>query len=283
MNVCAVPQVVATIKPLHSLVAFVMKDVGTPDLLMEGYESPHTYQLRPSKAQCIAKANIIFWVGPSLEAMLEKPIKSIGQKAQLVTLEENPTLNLLSIRHDHDAHHDHDHHGSIDGHLWLSLENASKIADLIATTLSHHDPDHLRDYQRNAAELKLRLQTLQTKISTELKPLNNMRFLVFHDAYQYFEKSFGLTMSGSITLHPDYPLTPLRMKQIHETMTSQNIQCIFTEPQFQHPLPAFLKQNVKMIELDPIGVDIEPGPEAYFLLMEKMTKAFLKCQASDKT
>ncbi|MGB2302020.1 MAG: metal ABC transporter solute-binding protein, Zn/Mn family, partial [Candidatus Puniceispirillaceae bacterium] len=122
--------VVASIKPIHSLVSAVMQGVGEPSLLIEGAGSPHNYALKPSQAYELEKANLIFWIGHDLEAFLQRTIENIAPQAVSVPLIESHGIKTLPFRegasfdeHDHDKHDEHDHdkhdehdHGEFDPH-----------------------------------------------------------------------------------------------------------------------------------------------------------------------
>ena len=142
----AAPRVVTSIKPIHSLVAALMQGVGEPAVLLAGNDSPHTFALRPAQARQINEAQLIFWVGPGLETFLERPLLSLGQNAEVVTLAQAPGLQLLDYRsldefgrarrgngaapaqetHEtHDGHDEHDHaHGDDHGHEHGSANSA---------------------------------------------------------------------------------------------------------------------------------------------------------------
>ena len=108
-------KVVASIKPLHSLISYVMDGVGTPDIIIDGSSSPHTFQLKPSHASMLQEADIVFWIGEDLEAFLESPLDSIAKNAKRVTLMDSNEINLLKFREknifdEHDDEHDDDEH-----------------------------------------------------------------------------------------------------------------------------------------------------------------------------
>src|SRR5690349_14828972 len=117
------PDVVVSIKPIHSLVAGVMAGVGEPQLIVAGSSSPHVYSLRPSDARKLERAQLVFWVGPILEGFLEKPLASLADKAEIVELDRSPSVALLPARHGGDWEADEDEHTHAasateqDGHL----------------------------------------------------------------------------------------------------------------------------------------------------------------------
>ena len=230
----AAPDVVVSIKPIHSLVAAIMRGVGEPQLIVDGAASPHTYNLRPSNARKLEKADVVFWVGPGLEAFLEKPLEALASKATVVELEDAKGLEKLPFReggpfeaHDHgdeghDAHdghaeeegahdHGHDHaeghedhdHGAYDTHLWLDPANAKAMAQTIETALIATDAGNAATYQANTKKLIDDLNALDAELKETVKPVKDKPFIVFHDAYQYFEHRYGVKTAGSITVSPE--------------------------------------------------------------------------------
>ncbi|MGH6912932.1 MAG: zinc ABC transporter substrate-binding protein, partial [Geminicoccales bacterium] len=232
------PDVVVSIKPIHSLVAGVMRGVGEPTLLIEGAGSPHTYSLRPSEARAIEQADVVFWVGEGLEAFLAKPLAMLASDARLVGLGAARGVALLPTRsggiwqedHDqdeaehaeHEAHHgdaEHGHrHRASDMHVWLDPQNAKAMVDAIATTLAETDPDNAGAYEGNAARLRQELDRLDQKLADTLAPVGDRPFVVFHDGYQYFEKRYRLNAIGSISVGPDRRPGARRLEEIRDTL-----------------------------------------------------------------
>lgn len=296
--------VIASIKPVHSLVAAVMKGAGEPSLIVEGAGSPHTYSLKPSQAAALQKADLIFWIGDDLEAFLEKPISTIGS-GKSVELIHSHGLETLGFReggafekHEHDDGHadddhghedelaegdghedEHHHDGEVDMHAWLDPVNAKAMAHEIAEALAEADPDNATLYEKNAADLSERIDTLATELSTELDPVKDKGFVVFHDGYQYFEHRFGLSAAGSITVSPDVMPGADRLKEIQAKVQDLSATCVFGEPQFEPKLASVVIEGseAKSGTLDPLGAAIEPGPDLYFELMHNMADSFASC------
>lgn len=295
------PQVVASIKPIHSLVAGVMDSVGVPELVVDSGASPHTFSLRPSKARSLESADVIVWVGPRMEAFLKKPISNLGQKAVIVQLDLAADLVKLPVResatfeghdddHDHGDHDDHDDHDEhheehaedvFDAHLWLDPENAKIFVRTIADALSKSDPENAALYASNAAQLIVRLGDLETEIEKILEPVKGNPFIVFHDAYQNFEKRFGVPATGSITLSPEIPPGAERIREIRDRVKELGVTCVFSEPQFRPDLISTVTENTNARSgvLDPLGTDINDGQDLYFDLMRAIASAMRDCLA----
>jgi zinc transport system substrate-binding protein len=272
------PKVVVSIKPLHSLVAGVMAGVGEPQLLIKGGGSPHGYSLRPSEARQLADAQLVVWVGHRLESFLEKPLSTLGTNARQLELAEALESDLLPSREGggwdvHEKNHDHDEHGEYDQHLWLDPLLAKQIVEKTAAALAEIDPVHQQQYQKNAAQLKARLDSLHAQLKTKLAPVKTVPYVVFHDAYQYFEGAYGLNAVGSITLDPERKPGARRIREIREKIKGLNARCVFSEPQFEPRLVATVIEGsgARTGVLDPIGAELPAGPETYFLLLNALT------------
>ena len=279
------PQVVVSIKPIHSLVSAVMQGVGVPQLLIKG-GSPHGYVLRPSEARALARADLIIWIGHQLESFLEKPLMTLGQNARQLQLIEVLRPQLLPVREQGswDRHKDDDHEqkhakgGEVNPHLWLNPLLAKQVVAQAAVALAEIDPAHQQQYQENAKQLGVRLDRLHVRLKAQLAPVKDVPYVVFHDAYQYFETAYGLNAIGSISIDPERQPGVKRIREIRRKITSLNARCVFSEPQFKPRLLATLIEGTGAGTgiLDPLGADLAAGPESYFLLMNRLVEDLLR-------
>jgi zinc transport system substrate-binding protein len=278
-----------TLKPLHALVSGVMDGVGQPHLLLTGQESPHTYTLKPSQVKLLAKMDLVVWLGPSVENFLEKPLTNLNEKVVTLNLLQTPHLTLFKIRSgetwvqhsesaEEQSHHIHQAEQT-DGHIWLNPDNAQVIVQAIAQKLGEMDSAHAEIYQTNANRLIQRLKAFSQNLREELVAIQDQPYLVFHDAYQYFEKYYGLNAKGAITISPEVPLSPRRLSEIREKIKQLKIVCVFSEPQFSPPVLATVVEgmNVKQGTLDPLGVDLPAGTESYFTLLQTLATHLTTC------
>ncbi|WP_088347257.1 MULTISPECIES: zinc ABC transporter substrate-binding protein [Rhodomicrobium] len=282
-------RVVATIQPVHSLAAAVMEGAGAPQLLVKGAASEHTFSLRPSDARTLSGAEIVIRVSRNLESFLDRPIHSLSQDAKIVTLAELPGIALLPARvsgtfepHVHDAQeeagHGHDE-GVYDPHLWLSPANAAVIADHLAAVFGAARPQQAALFTANAEKLKARLAGLDADLRPRLAALAGRDFIVFHDAYQYFEAHFGIHAAGSITLGPQNQPGAARLTAIRARIARSRSPCVFAEPQFEPKLVQTVIEgtDARTGTLDGLGAALEPGPELYFQLLTKLTESLEGC------
>ncbi|ANK86363.1 MULTISPECIES: zinc ABC transporter substrate-binding protein ZnuA [unclassified Rhizobium] len=318
MQAADAPVVVTSIKPIHSLVAAIMEGVGEPELIVDGASSPHTYSMKPSNARSLQEAKVIFWVGPNLEAFLEKPLEALGSNASVVELDNAPGMTKLPFReggafephddgdhenasgddhgHDHGAepghddghahdedHEEHEHsHGAFDTHLWLDPMNAKAMATVITTTLVAADPANALTYQANSKALDDKLTALDKEIANTVAPIKDKPFVVFHDAYQYFEHRYGIRVAGSITVSPETIPGAERVSEIHRKVGELGATCVFAEPQFEPRLVKVVIEgtSAKSGVLDPEAATLKAGPDLYFTLMRGIADSMKGCLSS---
>ena len=309
----AAVRVVASIKPVHSLVSAVMAGVGEPHLLIRGAVSPHTFSMRPSDASVLENARVIFLIGESLETSLVRPIDTLAGNARVIALSEVPGLVRRPLREGgtfeahghgidagHGRHEDEEHEGeerakekvaahgddhdahrrsAFDMHIWLDPVNAGVMARAIAGALSEADPTNAGTYAANAQALLTRLEALTAQIAAEVSPVRGKPFIVFHDGYRYFEDRFGLTAAGSIVVSLDRSPGVRRISELRDKMRELGVTCVFAEPQFEPRLVDVIIEGTpaRMGTIDPLGATIENGPELYFTLIHNMAASFKSC------
>jgi zinc transport system substrate-binding protein len=285
--------VVATIKPIHSIAASVMAGAGEPKLLVDGAASPHTFTLKPSDAKALSAARVVFRVSDGLEPFMIKVIRSLPKSVEVVTLEKVPGLTLLEMRsggtfedddhgHGKGGKHDHAHDHAkkaIDGHLYLDPINAKLIAAHMAEVLSKADPSSAERFKANAEAFRRSMDALTAEIEVRTKPLADRPFIVFHDAYQYFEDRFGLDAAGSVTVSPDIAPSARRLSALRRKISALKAVCVFSEPQFEPRLVTTITEKTKARRgvLDPLGVAIPAGIAHYPTLLRNLAADLESC------
>ena len=312
--------VVTTIKPLHSLVSSVMKGVGEPSLIIEGTNNPHTFVFKPSHAEMIENADIVFWIGEDLEAFMEKPLDSLAKNAKTIAFMDLASIEKLKFREqnifdDHDGHDDHDdhghkdddhddhddhdghddehdghddhdehaghhdghNHGEFDAHIWLDPANAKEMVLEISHELSELDPSNKSKYEDNASKTIVALDKLIEDVDKSLS--KDISYIVFHDAYQYFEKRFGVIPAGALTLNPDVLPGAKQIADIQDVINDKGIKCIFSEPQYNPKIIETLgnDMNISTGVMDPLGAYIDAGPSMYSDLINGIANSIKDC------
>lgn len=289
----AEPKVMITIKPLHALASGVMAGVGTPTLLVRGKGSEHGYALKPSEAKSLGQADLIVWVGESLETFMTKPLSALSKKVRVLEVSAIDGLVRLKPReggvwehHDRHGHSHgkkqmpkHDHGDDIDGHVWLDIDNAKLIARAIAGALGEIDGVNRAAYERNAAAVMASLDGLDLELKGRLAPVKDQPYIVFHDAYQYFEHRYGLSAAGSITVHPENKPSARRLSQLRAKVAELKARCAFSEPQYNAGLVRTIVEgtSVRIGTLDPIGADLAEGADAYARMMLNLAAGLTGC------
>lgn len=285
------PRVVVTIKPIHALAASVMDGVGTPALLLSGSVSPHGITLRPSQARLLSEARVVIWTGPALELSVEKIVRNLAGKAVSVSLQEAKGVRLRKLREGGLWELDeHEHHGEgeededeeradVDPHIWLDPHNAIAMTRAIAEALARADAPNAAAYRANAAATVRRLKALDDRIAKALRPIRKKKYIVFHDAYQYFEKRYRLAPAGSITVDPHRTPSPRRLYEIRTRILERGASCVFREPQFAPKMVDVLIRGTpaRAGTLDPVGAALPAGKGAYESLIRGLADNLRAC------
>jgi zinc transport system substrate-binding protein len=277
------PKAVASFKPIHSLVAAVMRGVGAPYLMVKGAASPHTYAMTPSDAQALQSADAVFWVGPEMEAFLAKPLEALGGKAEIVTLDAAEGLTKLPPREGgaFDGHADEGEaeHEEFDAHIWLDPQNAKIIVRGIEKALSGKDPANAAAYKANAGKTSAALDALDAELSALLAPVKDKSFITFHDAFQYFEIRFGLRAAGSISVNPDIAPSAARIAELQAKVRQTGAVCVFSEPNFAPEIVSVVIEgtDARTAAVDPEASALTEGPELYFQSLREIAAAMRTC------
>ncbi|MBF9054930.1 zinc ABC transporter solute-binding protein [Rhodobacterales bacterium LSUCC1028] len=308
--VAEVPRVVTDIAPVHSLVAQVMAGVGVPDLLIDQATSPHHFALRPSQARALQEADLVIWIGAGLSPALSGAIADLAGAGKEMALLSVPQTDLLPIRedvrfeahrhddhghddqghddHDDDGHDDHEdeghedhaHDGAIDPHAWLDPDNAALWLTAIAEELAVADPDHAQTYLRNAENAARQVEDLADQIEADFAVTPPPAFIVFHDAYQYFEDAFDISAQGAISLSDASAPSAARLSEIRTIVAEQGVECLFAEPQFDPDILSAVADAapVSIAVIDPYGGHIPKGVDFYPALLQDLATGISGCK-----
>ena len=300
--------VITTIQPINALVNAVIGNTGGSTSLIPSEVSPHEFKLKPSDVKSLQNGNIIFYISSHLESSITKVFKNLPKNIKIVNLMEETGVNHLAIRdneewerHDHhddhdkhakkdDHHDDHDKHAKKDDHhddhekeddvhIWLDPDNAIKIIQKVNKELSLLFPENSQIYNKNATNIINKITELKSELKEELLSIKDKPYIVFHDAYQYFEKVFGLNAVGSIALEDDVATSPKQISYIRNKIIKSNVSCVFQEPQFDSKLVKTVVEgtDAKIGTLDPLGVDIANKKDFYLQLLRNMSKSLKEC------
>lgn len=270
------PKVVVSIPPFFALVSELLRGIDTPTLIVKQGASPHHYALSPREVQAVTSADLIFWGGPNLESFLINALKNAPSQTQIVQLDKTPGIHWLNGR---TSPLFKDIPNTRDMHFWLDPDNAIRLIDQINSTLIKYYPSHKQQLIKNATLLKKDIHFADHAVKLKLKPIQSVPYLVMHDGYHYFEHHYGLNAIGSVTDHPEHPLSIERVKQIQSLILSQHIVCIFSEPGVQSKLlNSLVKQfNLKTAELDALERPNQSGEYSYPKTLESLADTLVSC------
>jgi len=293
-----VPKVVTDIPITHSLVTRVMAGIGMPDLIVDRGASPHEYSLRPSNAASLEVADLVFWISNGLTPWLDDALNTLARNAKVIELMDAKGATVLSFREGatfethshqhkqdedgHDEHkHDEDEHatGNVDPHGWLDPYNGRIWLDVIATALSKIDPTNSDIYFANATQAKADIDTVISELEATLAEFRGTNFIVYHDAYQYFEKRFDVLAAGSISLGDVSDPSPARIAEVRKKVEELGITCVFSEPQFNSELVRTVTDevSVKTRVIDPLGTQFTLGPDFYLNVLRGIAQSMASC------
>jgi zinc transport system substrate-binding protein len=273
------PRIVVSILPIHSLVAGMTEGIASPTLLIDRPASPHDYSLRPSDAKALNEADLVVWVGPSLESFLVKPLATLGKKAKIVTLTRDPAIDVIHVG---------EKQGSkptnldIDPHIWLDPENAIAITRVVRDALKRIDPANAAAYDSNAQrQIDDLLDLVQSTSAMAKGGFAGRPAILYHDSLRYFARRYGLEIAGTILSGDKLP-GGRHMSDLRAALADQNIRCVFTEPEFSPAMAQALIEGsrARLAEIDPLGIKLQPGPRAYRLLIQGIFGGLLNCLRS---
>lgn len=284
-------EVLTTIKPIGFIAAAITDGVSEPKVLLPTGASPHDFALRPSDIRSINDADLVVWVGPELEGFMAKPL---AQHPHVLTLTKVPGMPLFDYRkqagheehgdeehkdHDHDGHEGH-HHEGVDPHIWLGPTQALVIAKALSETLSAQDPANAARYDANLKAFTAKVDAKDKVIAGQMKAVNQKGYFVFHEAYGYWERHYGMSSKGHFTVSPERRPGARTLVEIRKALEAKQASCIYAEPQFSPAVIESVARNTgaKVLLLDEVGEQVPLGPEGYPQFMQQLADAFAECR-----
>lgn len=287
--------VVASLKPVGFIAAAIADGVTPTEVLLPDGASEHDYALRPSDVKRLQKADLVVWIGPDMEAFMDKSVKALPAQKNLALAELASVKPLLmkgvdddDAEHEDHAHHgaesdEHHHHGDYNMHIWLSPEIARASAVAIHEKLVELMPQSKAKLDANLQRFEAELARTDKQVANELAPLKGKGYFVFHDAYGYYEKHYGLTSLGHFTVNPEIQPGAQRLHEIRTQLVEQKADCVFAEPQFR---PAVIEAvargtKVRMGTLDPLGTSVSLSKDSYMQFLTQLSNQYASCLKGD--
>lgn len=286
--------VVTSIKPLQMIVSAITDGVSEPAVLIPSNQSYHHFTLRPSTLRTLRQADLFVWVGPELETYLSDAVQQAGAHGQQLQVLALPELQVHHAGMDGEdsrevlipaeglhAGHKHKAADAIDPHVWLNTHNALLIAQAVTAALVELDPDHGRQYDNNLERFRLRLTALESDIESDVLLPSTSQYAVYHNAFQYFERQFGL--SHELVFVESEELQPgvRHMMTVRRAVESTPLDCLMEDVTTQAATVDTLlgDKDLRRIRVDTVGQNLTSGPMAYIHLMDNLAEAFRQCGA----
>lgn len=280
------PSVLATIKPIHSLVSIVTDGITTPVLLLSGNSSPHLFQLKPSHVRSVESADVIVWAGEGVERFLPSMIEKFNSDASVLTLAKADGVVLHTSRNKNatkDFSTDAKNTRELDYHLWLDPHNALRVVDELASLLSELDPHNEARYRLNVESFGNKLKDSITEMEALLSDVKGNRYVVYHDSLQYLERAFELGEAIVVAPQPQVKAGGKRLRALYEEVAAESPGCLISEPQFQSPVVNILANDLKLqpVTIDPLAFDFTAGSDLYIDWLLHTTKTIATCLSSE--
>lgn len=285
-------RVVTSIKPLQMIASAITDGVSEPALLIPSTQSYHHFVLRPSSVRTLNQAELFVWVGPELETYLTGAVQQGMPEQQVLQVLALPGLVIHHAQHegteaveiivpDQGLHAGHKHleGDDIDPHLWLDTRNARAIARAITQQLMQIDPDNQQSYAQNLITFEQNLDALDESLNTSLVMPAEFQYAVYHDAFRYFERQFGLqhdvVFVGSEEIQPGVR----HMLALRDAVANRNINCLMEDVTSQASTVETVlgEKEVERVRADTTGQSLTSGPTAYIQLIENLANAFQQC------
>ena len=266
-----------SITPLAGIVAPLLGEGDELHVILKPGQSPHGFQMTPADMKTLSRSDLLITVGTPVDVWIEKAQKRLA--VNTLSMRELNDLVLHPIRkgglwedddHGHHSHHHHEHHHDehhsnkakkhlqdVDGHLWLSVDNAKILIKAASKKLQNLNPNRANAYKQREADWLAQIEVADRFVNQSLAPLKNKPFLVLHDAFQYFEKRYQLNGVGSIQLNPLISPSLKRVHELRNRIQMRSVNCVFKEPQFPSKRVEMVARGlpIKMGVLDPMGIN----------------------------
>jgi len=263
-------RVIASIKPIHSILAGLTQGTDVLELLVPEGRTPYGYELTEQQKENLKSADMVVWVGPELERFLADQIQTVKQDASVITLLEHPALKVLPSRWDESRR---------DPFFWLDSRNVIILVDALTRELMIADAPRSHLYKRNRDTLLARMAKLDRRLEYGYRGLKGGFAIAYYDTLQYFEQAYALKITNVVAQSPFTPVNAKNLLQGRSELTANSYACLLTESNIKMPDLQLLTGGgeVNIGELDSFGSRLKSGPELYFELMDHNSSVIKRC------
>ena len=278
----AKPLIVTSIHPITLITTAITGDHANIKPLLDQQASPHDFTLKPSHLKLLEQADLVVWTGPALEHFMTRLLPDLVQsehRIEWLSLADMTLYDYKTENHHEGEHEDDHHHGSLDPHVWLDPDNAIILAKAIHQKLIAINPQQSDDYDRNLEVFISSVRSTDQQLQKQLEPVKKTKYLVFHDAYGYLQRHYGLDLSRSVTINPEQRPGLRKVLELRQWIKEQEIACVIKEPQFDPALLDSLLENSEagVAEVNPLGTDIVAGKSAYVEFLRQIATRTGNC------
>lgn len=285
-------RVVTSLKPLTLLAQGIATTDTTITTLVPPGSSPHNYNMKPSQRRALDDADVIFWVGPDMETFLSRLLAGADFRQRTISLAlDEPAMAESDHADEHDEyghededHHDeghghHDHGEGEDPHIWLDPALAEQMVEKMHKAMARQPDADTDALGRNLKQFKTRMAATEAEIRAKLEPARDISLFAYHDAFVRFAEHYGLKLEGVLTLSPELTPGARHIARIQDQLGQGHHPCLLTEPQFNPGIWEVITEDldVTFSVWDPLGTDVEEGPEGYFEFQHSIADAVLNC------
>ena len=279
MPLLAQPQVLASIKPLQLIAAAITDGVSSPALLITANQSPHDVTLRPSDVRKVAESDLLLWVGPQMETYLADIMERFGSEGHTVQADSLPGMKLYSNDLE-DAHA----HGKGDGHLhdphlWLDTDNALILAQHLTDALIALDAANRAHYEHNLDVFAESIRQLDQRVEERIESIPELRYAVYHNGIQYFERQFGLM--HEFVMAPDHEIQPgvRHILEMREMVAERQPACVLEDISASEATISTVFRNdpIVRVRMDTLGDAVALEPNGYATLIDNLAEAIGHC------
>lgn len=267
-------KVVATIKPVHALLAGLMKDIGEPQLLLQGEQSPFDYQPDERARRLLQEADLVVWVGPELEKTLQPLIAGLPQRTRVIELLSQDDLKILPSRTDPTQRNPF---------FWMDDRNAIILLDLLTDALIAIDPERSHVYTRNRLRLLKPLKRIDREYEYGYRGLQTGTVAEYYDSLYYFEQAYALPVVGHVATTPWDPIETAKVLALRSRMREYKTGCLLLDRGMPAEGLELLTTDMALTQdtLDPLGLQLPAGEGLYVKLMRHNTDVIKGCLQAD--
>jgi len=259
---------ITTIKPLQMIAEAVLLDRGSVSSIVDPRQSAHHFNISPSARMALARADLAIWIGPQFETHISDFFAQAEFKAKSITVVDIPDLQLYTIGG-----------GQLDAHLWLDSSNALRIAGAIVERAMLLDPDNASYYRKNLENFGAGVERTNNETAQLFRTAPTTTYAVFHNAYQYFEKQFGLHHDMVILDDPEIQPGIREIVGLRNQINNLQPSCLFLEFDSSPELVRTVLDGhvVKLVTVDLLGSDVSSGENAYSEFVANIATDFYQC------